>query len=147
MFRIIIYLFILAMLLFVVYSNNLLLVNKKTISFYKQLKKELKDHGYKPRLLVISTKRFPFHNDIQVKISGAASKSKHLDGDAIDFLVFDVNNDGERNSKDVDIVTGLLENKIMKNEGGLGTYKNERWFIDRQMVHIDCREKKARWTR
>lgn len=147
MLRIVICLFILVMIFFVFYCNNLALVNKQTISFYKELKKELKGHGYRPRLLVISTKRFPFHNNFQVKFSGAASKSKHLDGDAIDFLVFDVNNDGERNSKDVDIVTGLLENKIMKDKGGIGTYKNEGSFINRQMVHIDCRKIKGRWAR
>ena len=111
------------------------------------MKKELKDRGYKPSLLVISTKRLPFHNNVQVKFSGAASKSKHLNGDAIDFLVLDVNDDGERNAKDVDIVTSLLENEIMKGKGGIGTYKNESSFMDRQMVHIDCREIKGRWSR
>ena len=147
LFRIVIFSFAPALLIFVFYCNNLSLVNKQTVSFYNELKKELKDHGYKPTLLVISTKRIPFHNNIQVKLSGAASKSKHLDGDAIDFLVFDVNDDGKRNSKDVDIVTELLENKVMKDRGGIGIYKNERSFIDRQMIHIDCREKKGRWSR
>lgn len=106
----------------------------------------MKDKGYKARLLVISTKRFSFHNNIQVKLSGAASNSRHLTGDAIDFLVFDVNNDGDRDSKDVDIVTKILINDIMKDKGGIGTYKNENSFIYRQMVHIDCRKGKARWT-
>lgn len=105
------------------------------------------DHGYKPRLLVISTKRFGFHNRIQVKFSGAAAKSRHLDGDAIDFIVLDVNDDGKRNSKDVDIVTAILEKEIMKNKGGIGTYKNEKSFPSHQMVHIDCRDKKGRWSR
>ena len=138
---------VLAFLIFLFYCNNLALVNKQAVSFYKELKKELKEHGYNPRLLVISTKRLPFHNNIQVKFSGAASKSKHLDGDAIDFLVFDVNNDGEKNSKDVDIVTELLENKIMKDKGGIGTYKKDRFKMNRQMIHIDCRDKKGRWNR
>lgn len=139
--------FILAVLIFIFYCNNLRLANKQTVSFYKELKKELKDNGYKSRLLVISTKRFSFHNNIQVKFSGAASKSKHLDADAIDFLVFDVDNDGEKNSKDVDIVTELLENKIMKDKGGIGTYKKDRFKMNRQMIHIDCRDKKGRWNR
>ena len=146
-FRIFFLLVILGILIFIFYCNNLGLVNKQTVSYYKELKKELKDKGYQARLLVISTKRFSFHNKIQVKFSGAASKSKHLDGDAIDFLVFDVNSDGEKNSKDVDIVAGLLENKIMKDKGGIGTYKNEGSFINRQMVHIDCRKIKGRWSR
>ena len=132
---------------FFVLLNNLSWVDNKTVSYYKELKKILRDRGYNSNLLVISTKRFALHNNIQVKYSGAASKSRHLRGDAIDFLVLDINNDGKRNSKDVDIVAGILENEIMKDKGGIGTYKNEKSFIDRQMIHIDCREKKARWSR
>ena len=145
--RLLIVLFFLCLLIFFLYCNNLALVNKETASYYNQLKKALKDKGFKARLLVISTKRFGFHNNIQVKFSGAASKSRHLKADAIDFLVFDINNDGERNSKDVTIVTDILENEIMKGKGGIGTYKNERSFFNRQMVHIDCRKGKSRWTR
>ena len=140
-------LFFLCILIFFLYCNNLALANKKTASYYNDLKKALKDKGYKARLLVISTKRFGFHNTIQVQFSGAASKSRHLKGDAIDFLVFDINDDGDRNSKDVNIVTGILENEIIKSKGGIGTYKNEKSFFNRQMVHIDCRKGKSRWTR
>ena len=144
--RIILFLFVIVILVFLFYCNNLALANEKTVAYYKDLKKALKDQGYKPRLLVISTKRLGFHNRIQVKLSGAASKSKHLGGDAIDFIVLDINDDGKRNARDVDIVTGILEKEIMNNKGGIGTYKNERSFIHRQMVHIDCRIKKGRWT-
>ena len=146
-FRIIFCSSLIFILIFLLYCNNLSLANKKAIAYYKELKTALKDHGYESNLLVISTKRFSFHNVIQVKYSGAASKSRHLRGDAIDFLVLDVNDDGKRNSKDVDIVTGILEKEIMKDKGGIGTYKNERSFIDRQMIHIDCRDKKGRWSR
>jgi uncharacterized protein YcbK (DUF882 family) len=135
------------MLIFFLYCNNLSLANKEIVSSYHQLKKTLKEMGYKPRLLVISTRRFPFHNYIQERFSGAAKKSRHLKGDAIDFLVFDINNDGDQNSKDVDIVTGILEKEIMKSKGGVGTYKNEGSFINRQMVHIDSRATKGRWAR
>jgi len=145
--RIIFCLSLILILIFLLYCNNLSLANEKTIAYYKELKTALKDHGYEPSLLVISTKRFTFHNNIQVKYSGAASKSRHLSGDAIDFLVMDVNDDGKRNSKDVDIVTEILEKEIMKDKGGIGTYKNERSFINRQMIHIDCRDKKGRWSR
>ena len=140
-------LFFLFILIFFLYCNNLALANYETASYYNELKKTLKDKGYKARLLVISTKRFGFHNNIQVKFSGAASKSRHLKGDAIDFLVLDINNDGDWNSKDVNIVTDLLENEIMKGKGGIGTYNSERSFFNRQMVHIDCRKVKTRWTR
>ena len=145
--RIFIFFFIVCILLFIFYFNNLSLANKQTVSVYKELKIALKAKGYKPSLLVISTKRFSFHNKVQVKYSGAATKSRHLTGDAIDFLVFDINSDGKRNAADVDIVYKVLDEEIMKDKGGIGTYKNEKSFIDRQMVHIDCREVRSRWTR
>jgi uncharacterized protein YcbK (DUF882 family) len=145
--RIFVFLFIVCIFSFFLYFNNLALANKQTVSFYKELKSALKVKGYNPRLLVISTKRFSFHNKVQVKYSGAATKSWHLTGDAIDFLVFDINNDGKRNAADVDIVYKILDEEIMKGRGGIGTYKNEKSFIDRQMVHIDCREVRSRWAR
>lgn len=84
---------------------------------------------------------------MQVKFSGAAKDSRHLVGDAIDFIVFDVNNDGISNNKDVEIVFDILDKEIIKNKGGIGTYKNEHSFINRQMIHIDCRGYRARWAK
>ena len=147
LFRVLVSSFILAILIFLLYCNNLALANKKTVSYYKELKRRLKEKGYEPRLIVISTKRVAIHNNIQVKLSGAAKNSRHLKGDAIDFLVLDINDDGERNSADVDIVTEILEKEIMKGKGGIGTYKNDRSFTNRQMVHIDCRNERGRWAR
>ena len=145
--RILACVFLLGVFIFLLYCNNLALANKTTVSYYIKLKNALKEKGYKTRLLVISTKRFSFHNNIQVKFSRAASKSRHLKGDAIDFLVFDINNDGDWNSRDVKIVTDILETEVMKSNGGIGTYMNEGSFINRQMVHIDCRKDKGRWTK
>ena len=133
--------------LFFFYFNNTRLVNAKTRTFYTELKDSLKQKGLSAKLLVISTKRVKWHNDIQVKLSGAAKDSRHLIGDAIDFIVFDINDDGQSNSKDVDIIFDILDKEIIKDKGGIGTYKNEKSFIDRQMIHIDCRGYKARWAR
>lgn len=133
--------------LFLFYFNNTSLVNAKTRAYYAALKESLKRKGYKASLLVISTKRIKWHNDIQVKFSGAARDSRHLVGDAIDFIVYDVNNDGISNDKDVDIVIDILEKEVIKDKGGIGTYKNEHSFINRQMVHIDGRGYRARWAR
>ena len=133
--------------LFFFYFNNTKLVNPKTRAFYNDLKDTLKQKGYSSRLLVISTKRAKWHNDIQVKLSGAAKESRHLIGDAIDFIVFDITGDGNSDSKDVDIVFAILDKIIVKDKGGIGTYKDENSFIDRQMIHIDCRGYKARWAR
>jgi uncharacterized protein YcbK (DUF882 family) len=133
--------------LFFFYFNNTKLVNPKTSAFYNDLKETLKQNGYATRLLVISTKRVKWHNDFQVKFSGDTKESRHLIGDAIDFIVFDINKDGSSNSKDVDIVFNILDNIIVKDKGGIGTYKGEKSFIDRQMIHIDCRGYRARWAR
>lgn len=136
-----------ALTLFFFYCNNLSFVNTKTKDFYLQLKASLKGKGYNPSLLVVSAKRVKLHNDFQVKFSGAAKESKHLVGDAIDFLVFDVNKDGDSNEEDVDIVFQILDKEIIKDKGGVGTYKNENAFINKQMIHIDCRGNFARWER
>jgi uncharacterized protein YcbK (DUF882 family) len=130
---------------FLFYFNNTNLVNPKTKAFYEQLKETLVEKGYSNRLLVVSTKRVKWHNDFQVKFSSAAKESKHLVGDAIDFLVFDINRDGISNDKDVNIVFDILDKEIIKDKGGIGVYKNEKNFVDRQMIHIDSRVFKARW--
>lgn len=138
-------LFITSILVFFLYFNNTKLVNATTISFYSQLKNSLKSKGFTPKLLVVSTKRFKFHNNLQVKLAGAASKSRHLSGDALDFLVFDINKDGKADTVDVDIVYRILDKQIIRDKGGIGTYKTENSFFNRQMIHIDCRGYKARW--
>ena len=62
-------------------------------------------------------------------------------------MVMDVNDDGHMNAEDVDIVYKLLDEKIVKGTGGLGTYKSEWGIWNRQMVHLDCRQKRMRWRR
>ncbi len=139
--------FIGIIVLFAFYSNSLINVNEKTISYYEELKKELETIGYAKKMYVISGKRFEFLNLILAKYGSAVKSSRHLKGEAIDILVLDINKDGESNSKDVDIVYGLLDKKIIKNKGGIGTYKKKSSFFTRQMVHFDCRAYKARWHR
>jgi uncharacterized protein YcbK (DUF882 family) len=146
-FRFFIAIILIAIGLYFFYFNNTRLVNAKTRTFYAELKNSLKQKGFCANLLVISTKRVKWHNDIQVKFSDAAKESRHLMGDAIDFIVFDINKDGTSDSKDVDIVFDILDKEIIKDKGGTGTYKNEHSFINRQMIHIDCRGNKARWAR
>ena len=73
---------------FFLYFNNTRLVDIKTQTFYSELKATLKQKGFKAKLLVISTKRAKWHNTILEESSGAAKDSRHLVGDAIDFIVF-----------------------------------------------------------
>ncbi len=85
--------------------------------------------------------------EVLYKYAGGAKNSLHLKGKAIDLIILDINKDGKRNSKDVDIVYRILDKKIIGNKGGLGSYKNTKGFFGRQMIHFDSRGYKARRNR
>lgn len=130
---------------FFFYANSLRNINPVALNYYQTLKKHLKSDGYQADVFVISGKRAGWHNQL-LTYFGAASKSQHLKGNAIDIIVLDVNNDGVYDNKDIDIVTAHLE-LLIGNKGGIGTYKSESFLWNRQMVHFDCRGNRARWNR
>jgi uncharacterized protein YcbK (DUF882 family) len=138
--------FLIATLVFLFYNNSFRNVNPTTVEYYKDLKSTLVKDGFQDQLLVISSKRENWHNQLLIRF-GASSNSRHLIGDAIDILVLDVNDDGQMDDKDVDIVYQILDKKILKGKGGLGTYKTEAWIWNRQMIHMDCRQGSNRWNR
>lgn len=144
--RILLTLFIL-LGLFWIYSSSLIGVNEQAKIYLQTLDKTVKAEGYQSNYYVISGRRWKPDNYLLNKFGGASSKSKHLKGQAIDILVLDVNGDGKRNFKDVDIIYKILDKKIIQNKGGLGSYKNTNGFFSRQMIHFDCRGKRARWNR
>lgn len=148
--RLITALFVIAIImisLFSFYFNNTTEVDPNTISYYNQLKHKLKEKGYEDRLFIVSTKRWKWHNDLLHYFNtGAAKESYHLRCKAIDVIVRDINNDGQSDKKDVLIVKGILENEIVKNNGGVGIYLASNHFFSRQMVHFDSRGYKARWN-
>lgn len=129
------------------YANSLLGVSDVSKNYLKELKIELKKQGLQPNLFVISGRRWQFDNYILRKLGTAARNSQHLKGNAIDIIILDVNNDNSINSKDVDLVYNILNKKIIVEKGGIGTYKKESGFFSQQMIHFDCRGKKARWHR
>ena len=131
---------------FYIYTTQLIGVNENVKDFYLKLKKSLKDKGYNDDIYVISGKRLKWHNNLQVWLSSAAKDSKHLKGEAIDIIVLDINKDGKKDEADVNIIFTLLDKEIIKDKGGIGTYKNEKGFLNRQMIHFDCRGYKARWN-
>jgi uncharacterized protein YcbK (DUF882 family) len=140
-------LLIVGMVSFIFLFNNTSLAKPEVNEYYKALKTTLQERGYKANLMVISTRRFKWFNDILVMFNGASSRSHHMKSEAIDFVVFDINGDGSANGKDVDIAYEILDKEIIKNKGGIGTYKCENNFFNRQMIHIDCRGKYGRWHR
>lgn len=143
------FLALVAMILLVYILHTILMigVEKEVKAYLYQLENALEKDAYHASYFVFSARRFKWQNDFLVAFGGAASKSKHLTGQALDIIVFDVNNDGESDSKDVDIVYYYLNEKIIKNKGGIGTYKKEEGFFNRQMVHFDSRGRRARWHR
>ncbi len=132
-------------LLYWLHAFLLIGVKKQSKIFYQQLKEELQKGNYSSNLFIISAKRYGWDNGFLSEYGGAVKNSKHLSGEAIDIIVLDINQDGESNEKDVDIVFKILNERIVKNAGGVGTYKKSDGFLNRQMVHFDCRGYWARW--
>lgn len=130
-----------------IYMQGLFGVHPTTIEYNAKLKKELIAKNYEPNYFILSTNRPKWFNHILVKFGGAASKSQHIQYKAIDIIVLDVNNDGKKNAKDVNIVYEILDRKVIRSKGGIGTYKKESGFFNRQMVHFDSRGHSARWHR
>lgn len=133
--------------LFWLYANSLIGVDTKVKTHYADLKAELIRQGYKTSLFAVSGRRWEWDNYLLSEFGGAAKNSKHKSGYAIDVIVLDINDDGIINSNDVDIVHTILDQKIIQDRGGLGTYKNGDDIFSRQMVHFDCRGSRARWNR
>jgi uncharacterized protein YcbK (DUF882 family) len=139
--------FVLFVILFFTYFNNISGVDPDTQGFYSELKNKLIEKGYDDNLIVVSGTRWKWHNDLLHYFeTGAAKQSFHLKSKAIDVIVRDVNHDGEANKEDVLIVKDLLENEIVGSKGGVGVYLKSNNFFSRQMVHFDCRGYRARWN-
>lgn len=142
--KLIFVLFALSLVVFFTHFNNTKWVNPVvTDYYYYSLKESLREKGYTNNLLVISTKRSKLENKLLQKISVAAPNSTHLEGNALDIIIGDINADGKIN--DMEIVYQILDTEIVKDKGGIGVYKNQG-FIIKQMIHIDCRDEKKRWN-
>ncbi len=129
------------------YTGSLIGVSEDAKNYLEDLKQELQAANYTPNYFVISGRRWPLDNWILSKLGNAASQSRHKKGEAIDLIILDINGDGKSNAQDVDIVYQILDKKIIKNRGGLGSYKNSKGFFNQQMIHFDSRGKRARWNR
>ena len=128
------------------YYKDCVLGNEKNIHcifnpkiFYKtlELMEALEKMGYnKYGFSIVNGHRHPSYNE---KVGGA-KLSRHIKGEAVDIVVNDINNDGYANKSDKDIILDILENKVIKNQGGIGLYPGT------ENVHYDVRGKRARWN-
>ncbi len=99
-----------------------------------EFKQELEKNGYgSEEFLITSGHQDPRFNE-QV---GGARLSIHLQGEAIDIYVEDINLDGKYTKEDKDIVINILDKKIIRDKGGIGRYPGSR------IVHFDVRGYKA----
>ena len=114
------------------------MVDKKLLLKLLVLQNVLSENGYNETgFTIINGFRHPAYNE---KVGGA-SLSRHIKGQALDLQIGDINNDGVANQKDKTIVLDFLENKIIKNEGGIGKYPGT------MAVHFDVRGYRARWDK
>lgn len=112
------------------------LIDKKLLYKTHELLETLEEKGFnKNGFYIRSGHRHPTYNE---KINGA-SKSRHIKGQAVDIVIRDINNDGKSNQEDKKIVYDLLNQTIIKNQGGLGRYPGT------MVIHYDVRGKRARW--
>ena len=117
-------------------KNVYWMVDEKLLLKLLALQNVLFENGYNETgFTIVNGFRHPAYNE---KVGGA-SLSRHLKGQALDLQIGDINNDGYANQKDKTIVLDFLENKIIKNEGGIGKYPGT------MSVHFDVRGYRARW--
>lgn len=111
-------------------------IDKKILYKIIELREILAKNGYaKKGFEIRHGYRTPKHNELV----GGASKSRHIVGEAVDMVILDVNKDGKYSDEDKQVILDLLEQRIIKNQGGIGKYPGTR------TVHMDVRGYRARW--
>lgn len=112
------------------------LIDKRLLYNLLELQNELDRQGYnKWGFGITNGHRHPRYNE---RIGGA-KLSRHIMGEAIDIRVYDIDRNGKYTQKDKDIVLKILEEKIIKDNGGIGRYPGTR------AIHFDVRGYRARW--
>jgi uncharacterized protein YcbK (DUF882 family) len=112
-------------------------IDKEVLHRFLDLIQALGKKGYNKYAFRIKDGfRYPNFNNR----TGGAGLSQHIYGKAIDLSIGDIDKDGRFNeATDKKIVLSLLENDIIKNSGGVGSYPGTN------AVHFDTRGYKARW--
>jgi len=118
-------------------KTQYLLIDPNLLEKYLQLKTLLRQQNLDANAIEITS---CFRNPTYNQLIGGATCSQHQFGKAIDIYVKDLNKDGKEDGKDRKLIVDLLENELIKNKGGIGTYKSNP-----KIVHFDTRDKRARW--
>ncbi len=117
------------------YTSSLIGVENEVKQCLNILDDRLKAGGFKAKYFVISGRRWKLDNYLLNKFGGASRNSQHLRGKAIDIIVLDINQDGICDTKDVDVIYKIMDREIIKDRGGLGTYKNQSGFNPEHKLH------------
>lgn len=111
------------------------LIDRKLLYAILDIINYLEQNGYDGNaFLVRESHRHPKYNGLK----GGAKQSLHIQGKEADLVAEDVNNDGEINQKDKDILLKACQ-FVIGNKGGVGLYPTT------MTVHIDVRGYSARW--
>jgi len=112
-------------------------IDKEVLHRFLDLIQDLGKKGYNKYAFRIKDGfRYPNFNNR----TGGARNSQHIYGQAIDLSIGDIDKDGKfTEAGDKRIVLSLLENDIIKSNGGVGHYPGTN------AVHFDTRGYKARW--
>lgn len=112
------------------------LIDKKLLYRHVDLMIALDKLGYdKYGYSINHGHRHPAYNE---KIGGAEF-SRHLQGQAVDLQIKDINKDEKITQEDKTIVLDLLEHQIIGNKGGIGRYPGS------MVIHYDVRGYRGRW--
>jgi len=99
------------------------------------IREAMERDGYEVKWITISEKRNRIYNSL---LANSAKKSHHLEGNAIDVFVFDIDGDGRFDKRDVDVVrryNKMVENRHPELKGALGSYLSKP--IAKRMIHFD----------
>lgn len=111
------------------------------------VKERLKAKGLEPDYFVCSAGRPKWVNAM---LPTSAKNSLHRKNAAIDIYIMDVDQDGDWDRNDIELVKRELE-YVDRNypglRGGLGTYYTAPFFPAQRTLHFDCRGYSARWAR
>lgn len=112
-----------------------LLIEKQELYFLLDFINALEENELNPDGFRIKcAHRHPTNN----YVTGGASQSQHMFGNAIDIAVKDINNDKKVTQKDKEIALEIVED-IIGSKGGVGRYPGT------MSIHFDCRGYRARW--
>ena len=118
-------------------KTQFLVLDPPVLERLMEIEEHLESEGLDAEALTVTS---GFRNPAYNRLIKGAAKSRHQHGDAIDISVGDVNRDGRSDLQDTEHVYALAL-KVIGNGGGVGRYRNHE-----QLVHIDTRGRRARWS-